>query len=135
MINIYDTLVEIEAKLSGIGSIKTLSIGMERGINAKDCPFVRVVPEMNTSSEQDYCINNGGDDLTFEVIFGFDRKNRDIKKLYSDYYTLESEIRSALLNTTYTKGRCVFLHTVTDEDKLDNIKSALSRFKIVGIEW
>ncbi len=134
--NINDVLVEIKSKLASIPNVKTLSIGMEQGINAKDCPFVRIVPEMNTMSEQDYCINSGGgfDDLTFEIIFGFNRKNRDIELLYEDYYTMEENIRTALL-VSFTNGNCQFLHTVTDEDKLDNLKSALMRFTITGIEW
>ncbi len=132
--NINDTLIEIKNKLSVITSVKTLHIGLERGIGSRDTPFIRIVPTLNTLSDQDYCINTGGDDLSVDIVFGFDRKNKDIELLYSDYYALEEEIRDVLL-TPYTNGRCLFEYTVTDEDELENIKSAISKFRVVGIAW
>ncbi len=134
MININDVLVEIKSKLTVISEIDTLKIGMEKGIGAKDCPFVRIVPEINNPSENNNCLEGGAEDLTFEIIFGFDIKNKDLELLYQEYYKMEKDIKEVLVNAVYVTGICNFLHTVTDEDKLANIKTAISRYEIVGIK-
>jgi hypothetical protein len=135
MATINDYLVEVKNKLSIIGGVKTLKIGMEKGIGAKDCPFIRIVPEMNIPSETRQCLEGGMEDLTFEIIFGFDIKNNDLEAdLYPAYYQLEKDIKTALVQGRYSFGSCNFLHTVTDEDKLMNIKTAISRFELVGIK-
>ena len=142
---VYDLLAEMKAKVSVIPNIKTLKIGMEKGIGSKDTTFIRIVPNIN---EKGYtktntnrgCAASGGisgngmtDDLTVDVIYGFNLKGiTDLEALYKEFYDLERDIRSAL-NSKYSAGRCEFVRTVTDQDQLQNIKSAISTFKIVGI--
>jgi len=133
MTTINDYLEEIKHKLEFIPAIDTLKIGMEKGIGSKDCPFVRIVPEMNIPSENNMCLEGGAEDLVFEVIFGFDVKNVNLEELYDEYYELEYAIKRELVGGGYTSGLCRWLHTVTDEDKLMNIKTAISRFELVGI--
>ena len=50
-----------------------------------------------------------------------------------EYYDLEEEIRATLISK-YTTGHVEFNHTVTDEDKLPTLKSAISRFTMKGIK-
>lgn len=137
MSKIYDYLVEIKDKLETIRNVKTTKIGLEKGIGSKDCPFIRIVPEnnseSNTRNKNPSCNSSAIDDLSIKIIFGFDIKTKELEALYDEYYTLEEEIRSKL-NTKFTTGHVKFLHTITDEDELPNLKSAISRFEIVGIK-
>lgn len=135
MSKIYDLMIEVKTKLATIPNIKTLEIGLEKGIGSKDCPFIRIIPEMNTPTQNatGTCGQQSRDELTFQIVFGFDLKNQELPQLYSEYYDLEEQIRAKIL-TPYTKaGVAQFVHTVTDEDKLPTLKSAISRFKIKGI--
>ncbi len=132
-VDINEMLMEIKNRLVFITYVDTLKIGMEKGIGAKDCPFIRIVPEMNMPSENNQCLEGGAEDLVFEIIFGYDIKNADLESLYAEYYRLESDIKSLLVAPGYRSGTCSFLHTVTDEDKLMNIKTAISRYELVGI--
>lgn len=139
MSKIGSLLIEIKTKLTAIPSVESLKIGMEKGIGSKDCPFIRIVPEYNSKSKegrQSKCNADGSggqDELTFQVIFGFDLKNQELEALYQEYYDLEEEIRSILLTKYTENGHAQFIHTATDEDRISNIKSAVSRFKIAGI--
>lgn len=135
MSKIYATLTEIKQKLSTIPNITSLKIGIEKGIGAKDTPFIRVVPEINSKSNKTAgksCATQSMDELVIQVVYGIDLKSRDLEAIYSDFYDLEEEIRNALL-TKYTVGHVEFIHTVTDEDRLSTLKSAISRFRVVGV--
>lgn len=133
MSKIYDFLTEMKTKLATIPDVKTIKIGMEKGIGSKDCVFIRIVPEINEIGKRSGgCSTGGMDEMTVQVIYGYDLKNHELEKLYSQFYELEELIRSTL-TTRYTKGSVQFLHTVTDEDRLTTIKSAISRFKVIGI--
>ena len=139
MSKIYSFLEEMKEKLSQIEGVKTLKIGMERGIGSKDACFIRLVPEINSKVKEGagaQCNQDGSggyDEMVVQVIYGFDLKNQELEKLYDQFYDLEEEIRSVLLTKYKTAGYLRFIHTVTDEDRLANLKSAISRFKIVGI--
>ena len=134
MANTYNILEEIKTKLSLVPNIKTLKIGMEKGVGSKDSPFVRIVPEITVPSIDNSCLEGGGDDTSVDIIYGFDTKNKDLELLYDQFYTMEKDIREALVNTSYTSGRCVFISTLTDQDQLVNIKSAIIRFEMLGIK-
>lgn len=139
MSKIGDILIEVKQKLSSIPNIKSLKIGMERGIGSKDSTFIRIVPELNEKEKegrQSRCNPDGSggmDSLTIQIIYGFDLKNQELEDLYSAFYDLEEQIRSAILTKYTSAGHATFIHTATDEDKLQNIKSAISRFKVSGI--
>jgi len=123
----FDVLTNIKEKLSSIENIKSLKIGLENGIGSKDCPFIRIISESNT---QDL----GRDTLMFSVVYGFDVKNRDLESMYEKMYDLERTIRETLEYNTDI-GDCFFISTQTDEDRLNNLKSAVSRFKIENIRF
>lgn len=135
MSKIGTLLLEIKTKLQTIPNISSVKIGMEKGIGSKDSPFIRIIPETNTEEKLGRsCDRSGGmDALNFDVVFGFDLKNQELEALYQEFYDLEETIRSTILSSYTSKGHAVFEYTMTDEDKLMNIKSAISRFKIKGI--
>jgi len=121
----YDVLVDIKTKLSLIPDIKSLKIGLETGIGAKDCPFIRVIAENNTQEFDK-------DILGFSIVFGFDIKNKDLEIMYEKMYSLEQEIRK-ILEYNLINGDCFFSVTMTDEDKLNNLKTAMCRFRVENI--
>ena len=134
MSKIFDFMAEMETKLKRISGVKTLAIGMEKGIGSKDTPFIRIIPESNSKQKQGGgCQTGGYDQMTVQIIFGFDIKNKDLPKLYESFYDMEEQIRETLVSKYTSKGTVTFMHTVTDEDKLTTIKSAISRFEISGI--
>ena len=136
MSKIFTFLQEMETKLSEIRDVKTVKIGMEKGIGAKDCPFIRIVPVANTKGKIGggaQCRETGFDDLTVQIIFGFDLKSNNLPKLYDAFYELEEEIRSAVVSKYTSRGVAKFVETLTDQDELVSIKSAISRFEISGI--
>lgn len=123
----FDILVNIKDKLSSIPDISSLKIGLEMGIGSRDCPFIRIISEKNT---QDIKL----DTIYFSVVYGFDIKNKDLELMYKKMYELEQTIRNTLEFKTDI-GDCFFISTQTDEDRLNNIKTAISRFKIDGIRF
>lgn len=135
MAKIYDYLLEIRARLSTIESAKSVKIGLEKGIGSKDSPFIRIVPEINQASGKAItsCSTVVNDNMVIQVIYGIDIKGTDLEATYLSFYDLEEQIRTKLTTGKYSVGHVKFIHTVTDEDRLQNIKSAISRFEIVGI--
>jgi len=121
----FEVLTDIKNKLSYIPNITSLKIGLESGIGSKDCPFIRIISESNTQTLSK-------DTLLFSVVYGFDVKNKDLESMYEKMYDLEKSIRDTLEYNT-DMGDCFFVSTQTDEDKLNNLKSAVSRFKIENI--
>jgi hypothetical protein len=122
-VNYYDILLAIKQKLVDLDIFKSIKIGLEKGIGAKDSPFARIVPERNERE-------GGYENFTFQVVYGFDIKNKDLEKLYDKYYEFEEKIKEALM---YQIPQCFFLETITDEDMLQNLKSAIMRFEIRAI--
>jgi len=121
----YDVLVDIKDKLSAITDIKSLKIGLESGIGSKDCPFIRVIANSNT---QEFRV----DTLNVSIVYGFDVKNKDLESMYEKMYLLEKTIRETL-EYNLTLGDCFYVSTVTDEDKLSNLKTAMSTFRVDDI--
>ena len=119
----YDILLDIKNRLLDLNIFKSVKIGLEKGIGSKDSPFARIVPERNIKQ-------NGYETLTFQIVFGFDVKNKDLEKLYQNFYDTEDKIKKAI---EYKVSQCFFIETITDEDKLMNLKSAIMRFEIRNI--
>jgi hypothetical protein len=113
----YDFLVEIKNILSAIPTVKSCYIGLERGINAKDVPFIRIVPIRSFPK-------NGETFIHFQVVIGFDKKNKEYEKLHEDYYNLANRVREEMI-----KKQCKWLETVTDEDMVTNLKTAIIVFE------
>lgn len=121
-----DVLIDIKNVLSAIPDIKSLKIGLETGIGSKDCPFIRIVPSND--------IKEGAHrNMEIGIIYGLDVKNRDLENMYEKLYALQEEIINTLQYNT-TIGDCFYLSTITDEDRLTNLKSSISRFQINYIQ-
>jgi len=112
----YEYLELVKAKLQEIEDIKTIAIGLEKGIGAKDAPFIRILPIQRKKG-------NMVSKLIFQVAFGFDRKNKDIEILYKDFFDLEAKILNKINNIA------LWHSTVTDEDTVANLKVAVMNFE------
>ena len=119
---VYDYLVTVRDKMATIQGVKTSKIGLERGVGSKDTPFVRIVP-IDVKPE-------GGitpaQSLTYQVVFGVDAKVRDYEELHDQYFSLAEKIIAAGKSLGGT-----WLRTVTDEDTVQNLKTAVVEFRAV----
>ncbi len=122
MINYYALLTQIRNKIAEIDTFKSVKLGLEKGLNAKDCPFARVVPKRNYR-EGIY------ETLEFEVVIGFDIKNKDLESVYEAYYNAEAQIKEKMREI----NQCFFVETITDEDTLNYLKSAILIFELRNI--
>lgn len=124
--NINSILQEAKEKLQTIDTFKSVKVGLEIGIGAKDCPFARIVA---VSDEFDGMKRT----LNFSVVFGFDIKNKDLEKLYQTLYSTQDKIVEKL-QYNLDDGVCMYISTSMDEDRLQNLKSAIMHFRVDGIE-
>ena len=120
-----DVLIDIKTVLSSIADIKSIKIGIETGLGSKDCPFIRIVP---ASDVRDGQYRN----IEVNIVYGFDVKNKDLELMYEKLYSLQEQIISTLQYNTNI-GDCFYISTMTDEDRLTNLKSSISRFRIENI--
>ncbi len=118
---VFDYLVACKDALLTINELDTVAIGLERGVGAKDAPFARIVP---ISHQPD----GTGSSLKFQVVYGFDTKNRDYERLHEQYFSMEQSIITAI-----TKTGAIWQHTYTDEDSVPNLKTAVILFENEGV--
>lgn len=128
---------EMESKLKTIKDIETVGVGVERGIGSKDCPFIRIVYQSNSPMNgrgSAGCDSAGGIlEMTVQIIYGLDLKSKEISLVTHALLDLEEQIKAVLLTKYNAKGNVNFIHTATDEDRIPNLKSAISIFKVQGI--
>lgn len=122
---LYDVLVEIKEKLSAIQEIRSLKIGLETGIGSKDCPFVRIISGDDTNKE-------AFRDVDINIVYGVDVKNKDLELMYEKLYILQEQIITAL-EYNLSSGVCRYISTTVDEDRLTNLKSSISHFKVENV--
>jgi len=120
-----DVLVDVKEKLSTIPDIKSLKIGLEIGVGSKDCPFIRIIAGNDVK-------DGGYRNIDVNIVYGFDVKNKDLELMYEKLYALQEQIIEALQYKT-SIGDCFYISTTTDEDRLSNLKSSISHFKIENI--
>lgn len=123
--NLYDVLVETKEKLSSIPDIKSLKIGLDSGIGAKDCPFIRIIAGDDTNKERFR-------DIDINIVYGVHITNRDLEQMYQKLYELQEQIITAL-EYNLSSGICRYLSTTVDEDRLANLKSSISHFRVEGV--
>jgi len=87
--NLYNVLVEIKERLATIQDVKDVGIGLPKSLNAKDCPFIRVVPTSDTQKQSLRTIE-------IHVIYGFDIKNKNIELMYEKMYEMQEVIIKTL---------------------------------------
>ena len=112
----YDYLQKCKSALIATNVFTSVAVGLERGIGAKDAPFARIVPISHKPS-------GVGTALRFQVVFGFDTKNKDYEILHSQYFDTEESIVKAIQRTG-----AKWENTVTDEDAVLNLKTAVIIF-------
>ena len=122
---IYEALQEAKTLLGAVEGVASLKIGLERGLGAKDAPFIRLLPEK-------FSADGHRATLTLQVVFGFDVKNRDHEELYRKYFETEAAIRDAL-EGKMRSGNCLWIETVTDEDQVPNLKAGVALFTVSAI--
>jgi len=118
MIKIYPILEEIKTALKSL-NFKSLKIGLEKGADKSiNTPLCRIVVE----EEIDKGVLS---DLIIQIVIGFDTKN-DYEKLYSEFFEAVFRVKKILLSLPY---KIELLNTITDEDRLNNIKAGIIRVK------
>jgi len=97
--------------LNGCESVTNVSVGMERGIGAKDCPFIRIDP---VSTVRDTNINL----VTFNLMIyaGINKKNKETESLLERLYQIEECIKDSL------DGQYTFMGSEIDNDSLPNLR-------------
>ena len=121
---IWNMLQEVKAKLSDL-QVKSLAIGLETGIGSKDCPFIRIVPARFKRDSYEYVMD-------MQIVFGVDVKNRAYEDAYQEYFIWEKAIRETL-EAGIPSANCIWLETITDEDRVRNLKTGISIFSLMGM--
>ena len=119
--NYYDILEDIKNKLIELNIFKSVKIGLESSLSSKSAPFIRIIPIEN---ENDGVVEV----FSFKVVYGF-LINSNLEELYKLYYETEEKIKKAL------EPQYEFVKTITDEDLLEKIKSAVMFFKVKVNRW
>ena len=118
----YNLLTEIVAAIETIPEIKTVAIGTESGISAKDTPAARVVTEYRELSARSKQFDQGA----IQVLLLLDLKN-DLPEVYRQSIELEDKIRNAV------KEIATFNRTDYDQDSVTVFKVSIMRFTFTGI--
>jgi len=118
----WNLLEAIKTALEGITELKTVNIGAESGISAKDTPAARIVTEYSEPARQNKYFDNG----SLQVILLLDLKN-DLPSVYEDSIALELKIRDAL------KGIVQFNRIEFDRDAVSVFKCSILTFTFSGI--
>ena len=118
----WELLESIKEALEGISELKSVAIGAESGISAKDTPAARVVTEYSEPSKQNKYFDQGA----IQVILLLDLKN-DLPTVYKNSISLELLIRDAL------KDIVLFNRIDYDQDSVTVFKASILRFTFSGI--
>jgi hypothetical protein len=120
MVNLYPYLVDIKNKIDELNIYKSIKIGLERGADKSiNTPLCRIVLE---SVEYKGVLANA----VIQIVIALDTKN-DYEKLYSEFLDFEYKTKNKLLELPYN---VVVLNTITDEDRLSNLKAGIIRISL-----
>jgi len=128
MFNIYDLSGEVLNNLATLpdSKVKSLGLGLEKGIGAKDCPFIRVVPIEATRVEYDRL------DVAFDIYIGTNDKN-DFDNLYQNHFELEQLIKERLDLVEIEGGVLRYQTTLTDSDVIPHLKVSVLNFVLTRL--
>lgn len=118
----WSLLESIQTALKAIPELKSVSIGAESGISAKDTPAARIVTEYQEPTPKNPYYDQGA----IEIILLLDLKN-DLPSVYEDSIALSTKIRIAL------KGIATFNRIDFDRDGVTVFKVSILRFTFSGI--
>jgi len=123
MVDTYPYLVMTKEAVIDTNLFKSVKIGLEKGADkAINCPFARVILE-------DIEYKGVVSSLVVQVLIAYDTKN-DLEKLYSEFLTSSNKVINSLFKMPC---KVELLSTITDEDRLANLKAGIVRFKIAGL--
>ncbi len=117
----WELLENIKTAIAAIPEIKTVKIGAEMGISAKDTPAARIITEYSEPGQNPYY-----DQGELQVLLLLDLKN-DLEAVYEQSIALELKIRDAL------KGIVRFNRVDYDQDSVTVYKASILRFYFNGI--
>jgi len=123
MTDIVPVLNDVKKLIQSLNIYKSVKLGLEKGADkAINTPFARIIVDE---------IEHRGAliDLHLSVVIAFNTKN-DYEKLYEEFFTAEYTTKTALFKLPY---KIELLSTVTDEDRLINLKAGIINFKIKGL--
>ena len=117
----WELLNDIKSAIATIPEVKSVKIGAEMGISAKDCPAVRIITEYTERSKNVY-YDNGG----MQILLLLDLKN-DLESVYQQSIHLEGAVRAKVED--YVK----FTRTDYDQDSVTSFKATVMRFSIANL--
>jgi hypothetical protein len=113
---------EIKTLLLTLNDFKNVKIGIEKGISAKDVPFIRISPISSTS-------NSIRQNLEYIIYVGI-KKNANSEQNFIDIANHSNTVIN-LLNRIEICGGLNMLESIElDDDRLDNLKMSALRFKL-----
>ena len=112
----YDNLVSLKSVLSSLA--KTCLIGHEKGIGAKDSPFIRIVP-VKRDNDGSRCV------VFLDILFGFDIKNKETEKLNEQLLDMDATISKKLIDNGVEH-----ISTMYDADSVPNLKVGVINCKM-----
>ena len=123
IVNIYPHLENVKSILTDLSIFKSVKIGLEKGADkAVNTPFARIVVET---------IEHKGalSDAVIQIIIGLNTKN-NYEELYKEFFNTDYIIKNALFQLPC---KVEILNSITDEDRLINLKAGIIRFKLKGL--
>jgi len=123
MINIVPVLHNVKELIQSLNIYKSVKLGLEKGADkAINCPFARIIVDE---------IEHRGAliDLHLSIVIAFNTKN-DYEKLYEEFFTAEYTTKMSLFKLPY---KIELITSITDEDRLVNLKAGIIKFKIIGL--
>jgi len=127
-VNIYNVLNDVKQIIVNTGLFKSVKIGLEDGITARDCPFARIQPVLEQSTDEELGVN-----LTINIVIGITFKQTDLEKAYAELLELEQKLKYILDLEVIQGGLCTYRETLFDSDELKNFKLAALSFEIKDI--
>jgi len=127
MQNIYEILDALKILIKdNIPEIRSVKIGVEAGISAKDTPFVRLIPdESYYDRDSDFC-------LDFNILLGT-LTQHSLEETYELHHLIEQKIVELLDNTELSNALILLKNTLYDRDEVENFKATLLQFTIKGL--
>ena len=118
----FDLLQQIRDALKDVPNINTVKIGVEKSLNAKDYPFIRVVAQPSKPNPENF----RNEISTIEIVYGeMVNVKQNLEAIYQKVYETEKKIREIMSNLG-----AKWVETIPDGDRLQNMKVSSIYFEI-----